>query len=257
MMDATGTTATLRSRACEQTRLLALFEAAALAPDMQHGTPGYSLAYTYNHNANRLTKVVGSGGSAVTTTSTYGTHDQLLTSGSKSYGYDSNGNCTSVTVGTSVTSLTYDYENRVVGMTYPSSATNSFAYNGNDLRMQKVDSAGTANYVCDGTTPASAVLKDGSAVYTPGLSERRGTTSKFYDSGSRISFFVGEGAHLRGSQRNFCVYYANPIIRWVLGSGHRCLHLYTFSNVHVPRDTFIHVRWRTLPLAWPACLRRI
>gem|GEM_PF-3233708 len=114
------------------------------------------------------------------TTNTYGTHDQLLTSGSKSYGYDSNGNCTSVTVGTSVTSISYDYENRVTGITYPSSATNSFSYNGNDMRMQKVDSAGTANYLCDGTTPASAVLKDGAAVYTPGLSERRGTTSKFY-----------------------------------------------------------------------------
>ncbi len=43
-----------------------------------------------------------------------------------------------------------------------------------------VDSAVMFNYLCDGTTPASAVLKDGSAVYTPGLSERRGTTSKFY-----------------------------------------------------------------------------
>ncbi|MCW3099800.1 MAG: repeat-containing protein, partial [Chthonomonadaceae bacterium] len=147
--------------------------------DNSHST-GYSLAYTYDHNANRLTKVVGTGGSAVTTTNTYGTHDQLLTSGSKSYAYDSNGNCTSVTVGTSVTSISYDYENRVVGITYPSSATNSFAYNGEDLRMQKVDSAGTANYLTDGTTPASAVLKDGSAVYTPGLSEHRGTTSKFY-----------------------------------------------------------------------------
>jgi len=147
--------------------------------DNSHST-GYSLAYTYDHNQNRLTKVVGTGGSAVTTTNTYGTHDQLLTSGSKSYGYDSNGNCTSVTVGTSVTSISYDYENRVTGITYPSSATNSFSYNGNDLRMQKVDSAGTANYLCDGTTPASAVLKDGAAVYTPGLSEHRGTTSKFY-----------------------------------------------------------------------------
>ncbi|MCW3052755.1 MAG: repeat-containing protein, partial [Chthonomonadales bacterium] len=144
-----------------------------------HST-GYDLAYTYDHNANRLTKVVGTGGGAVTTTNTYGTHDQLLTSGSKSYGYDYNGNCTSVTVGSSVTSISYDYENRVTGITYPSSATNSFTYNGNDMRMQKVDSTGTANYLCDGTTPASSVLKDGSAVYTPGLSERRGSTSKFY-----------------------------------------------------------------------------
>jgi RHS repeat-associated protein len=147
--------------------------------DNSHST-GYSLGYSYDHNANRLTKVVGTGSSAVTTTNTYGAHDQLLTSGSKSYGYDSNGNCTSVTAGTSVTQVAYDYQNRVTGITYPSAATNSFSYNGNDLRMQKVDSAGTANYLCDGTTPASAVLKDGSAVYTPGLSERRGTTSKFY-----------------------------------------------------------------------------
>jgi len=147
--------------------------------DNSHST-GYDLAYTYDHNGNRLTKVVGTGGGAVTTTNTYGTHDQLLTSGSKSYGYDYNGNCTSVTVGSSVTYITYDYENRVVGITYPSSATNSFSYNGEDMRMQKVDSAGTASYLCDGTTPASAVLKDGSAVYTPGLSERRGSTSKFY-----------------------------------------------------------------------------
>ena len=147
--------------------------------DNSHST-GYSLAYTYDHNANRLTKVVGTGGGAVTTTNTYGTHDQLLTSGSKSYGYDYNGNCTSVTVGSNVTAISYDYENRVTGIIYPSSATNSFSYNGNDMRMQKVDSTGTANYLCDGTTPASAVLKDSSAVYTPGLSERRGSTSKFY-----------------------------------------------------------------------------
>ena len=147
--------------------------------DNSHGT-GYTFTYTYDHNSNRLTKVVGTGGSAVTTTNTYGTHDQLLTSGSKSYGYDNAGNCTSVTVGTSVTSISYDYENRVVGISYPGGASNSFAYNGDDLRMQKVDSAGTANYLCDGTSPASAVLTDSSAVYTPGLSERRGSTSKFY-----------------------------------------------------------------------------
>jgi len=83
-------------------------------------------------------------------------------------------------VGTSVTLISYDYENRVTGITMPSSATNSFAYNGNDMRMQKVDSAGTRNTSAMARTPASAVLKDGSAVYTPGLSERRGTTSKFY-----------------------------------------------------------------------------
>ena len=149
-----------------------------------HGL-GYALAFTYDHNHNRHTKVSGTGMSAVVDTYSYDAHDKLtgIAGGTnKSYGYDSNGNCTSVTVGTSVTSVSYDVENRVVGITYPSSSTNSFAYNGEDLRTQKVDSSGTRNYVCDGSSPASAVLKDGAAVYTPGLSERRGSTSKFLHS---------------------------------------------------------------------------
>ena len=82
-------------------------------------------------------------------------------------------------MGSNVTTVAYDVENRVTQITYPSAAVNTFAYNGEDLRTQKVDSSGTRNYVCDGSSPASAVLKDGSAVYTPGLSERRGSTSKF------------------------------------------------------------------------------
>ena len=47
------------------------------------------------------------------------------------------------------------------------------------MRVSKNDSAGAFAYVCDGTGVASAVLKDGAATYTPGLSERRGTVSKF------------------------------------------------------------------------------
>ena len=98
--------------------------------------------------------------------------------------YDSNGNCTSVTVGSGMsavtTNLSYDYESRVSGITYPSSSTNSFKYNGNDLRVQKIDSSGTRNYITDGDSPAAAVLSDGLATFTPGLSERRSSTSSFY-----------------------------------------------------------------------------
>ena len=74
--------------------------------------------------------------------------------------------------GTSTTTLTYDDENRVTGITYPNSSTNSFAYNGLGLRVSKNDSAGAFAYVCDGTDVASAVLKDGKATFTPYLSER-------------------------------------------------------------------------------------
>jgi RHS repeat-associated protein len=68
----------------------------------------------------------------------------------------------------------------VTGITYPSTATNSFVYNGEDLRVSKTDSAGTSAQITDGTAPASPVLKDARAVYTPGISERAGSTSKFY-----------------------------------------------------------------------------
>jgi RHS repeat-associated protein len=158
-----------------------------LTSDVRTGTGGnnYSISYTYDGNSNRATKVLG----GVTDTYSYDSHDKLTGfsrggTNIKTYAYDNNGNCTSVTVvaGSLVTSLSYDYENRVTGITYPSAATNSFQYNGLDLRMQKVDSGGTVNYICDGTDPASAVLADTNATYTPGLSERRSGTSKFLHS---------------------------------------------------------------------------
>ncbi|HLJ56536.1 MAG TPA: RHS repeat-associated core domain-containing protein, partial [Chthonomonadaceae bacterium] len=92
------------------------------------------------------------------------------------------GNCTSVTVGGNTTSLTWDDSSRCTGITYPSSATNSFSYNGEDLRVSKTDSAGTSAPITDGTSPASAVLKDARAVYTPGISERTTSSpaSKYY-----------------------------------------------------------------------------
>ncbi len=45
-----------------------------------------------------------------------------------------------------------------------------------------MDSGGTTNYAFDGADPASPMLADTNATYTPGLSERRGSTSKFYHS---------------------------------------------------------------------------
>jgi hypothetical protein len=52
-------------------------------------------------------------------------------------------------------------------------ATNSFAYNGLDTRVGKVDSAGAATYRRNGAGKTAPVLSEGSAVYTPGISQRR------------------------------------------------------------------------------------
>jgi RHS repeat-associated protein len=81
------------------------------------------------------------------------------------------------------TTLAYDYEGRISTITYPSTATNTFTYNGLDTRVSKVDSAGTATYKRDGAGVTAPVLSDASAVYTPGISERRSSTTTYLHSG--------------------------------------------------------------------------
>ncbi len=58
--------------------------------------------------------------------------------------------------------------------------TNTFAYNGFGARVSKTDSAGTTTYLRSGTSVVAPVVADSGAVYTPGISERRGSASRFY-----------------------------------------------------------------------------
>ena len=81
------------------------------------------------------------------------------------------------------TSLTYDYESRVTGITYPNQSTNSFTYNGLDTRVGMSDSGGSKSFLRDGVSVTSPVLSDGSATYTPAISERRSSTTTFYHAG--------------------------------------------------------------------------
>ena len=98
----------------------------------------------------------------------------------KSFGYDEAGRTTSVTTSAGTTTLAYNYESRVTQITYPSTATNTFTYNGLDTRVGKVDSGGTATYKRDGAYVTAPVVSDGSATYTPGISERRSSTTKYF-----------------------------------------------------------------------------
>ena len=98
----------------------------------------------------------------------------------KTYGYDAAGRTISVVTSAGTTTLAYDYEGRISTITYPSSATNSFTYNGLDTRVGKVDSAGTTTYRRDGDDVLSPVLEAGGTKFTPGISRRTGTSSYFY-----------------------------------------------------------------------------
>jgi RHS repeat-associated protein len=61
--------------------------------------------------------------------------------------------------------------------------TNTFAYNGFGARVGKTDGGGTTTYLRSGTSvvaPVVSVSGAESATYTPGISERRGSDSRFY-----------------------------------------------------------------------------
>jgi YD repeat-containing protein len=101
--------------------------------------------------------------------------------GSKSYGYDDNGNLTTVSVGIATTTLTWDYNDKLTGITYPNSSTNSFVTDDLGQRVSKTDSAGTTTSLFDG----DRVLADSRADYTNGgvtglIGERAASVSKVY-----------------------------------------------------------------------------
>lgn len=98
----------------------------------------------------------------------------------KTFGYDGAGRTTSIQTSAGTTTITYDFESRVTGITCPNASTNSFTYNGLDTRVGKTDSAGTATFRRMGAGVTAPVLGDGSASFTPRISERRGSTSSFY-----------------------------------------------------------------------------
>ncbi len=143
--------------------------------------PGYSASYTYDKNGNRLTRTLN----GVTEVYTYDDADKLLNikvNGVvvKSFTYDMAGRTTGITDSGGTTSLVYDYEDRVTSISRPGMTTNTFAYNGFGARVMKSDSSGTTTYLRSGTSVVAPVVADSGAVYTPGISERRGSASRFY-----------------------------------------------------------------------------
>jgi RHS repeat-associated protein len=104
-----------------------------------------------------------------------------VTAGTKSYQYDLAGRTAQVTSPSGVTSVTYDDEDRVTRVYNQSQSINqSYRYNGLDTRVQRLDfNAVTRTYRRDGVSPTAPVLGDGTATFTPGISERRGGVSKF------------------------------------------------------------------------------
>jgi RHS repeat-associated protein len=152
----------------------------------------YRVTYVYDAVGNRadMTK------DGTRTTYIYDSANKMsefTTGGSRTtFSYDGNGNQIAKTVpGGNITTNTYNYENKMVGITYPDSSLNTFSYDGDGKRLQKQDSTGTLRMVYDHQGPTVlydlAKETDGSnnlvAFYTQGpilISQRRGGNSYWY-----------------------------------------------------------------------------
>ena len=141
-----------------------------LKNEQRSGSNSYNITYTYDPVGNRLILING----GVPTTSTYDAANELSTSnafsvGVTTYTSDANGNLlTSLNPSGQRITNTWDFENRLTQVALPSAIVDTFTYNGDGQRVQKIDSTGTTKHVWDGQnilleTNASNIIQ---VVYT-------------------------------------------------------------------------------------------
>lgn len=140
--------------------------------------------YTYDTVGNRLS-------AAGFNSLSYNSSNELLTSPTTSFTYDSNGNMISKTITSTnaTTSYAWDFENRLTKVTLPgTSGTISFIYDPFGRRIQKTSASGATIYLYDGANIVAEVNPSGaiqaSYVQSAGIDEplamRRGGNIAYY-----------------------------------------------------------------------------
>jgi len=162
---------------------------------------GFSAQYAYDANGNRLSKTVN----GVSESYSYDSADKLLTvSGGndpRTFGYDAAGRMTSVQRAAGTTFLAYDFDDRVVQIQDPTGVQNH-TYDSLDARISSTFGGVTRNYRRSGAGSWAPVVSDGTALFSPGVSERRGGTTTYLhaDSGSTDLQTTAAGAALAGRE---------------------------------------------------------
>jgi RHS repeat-associated protein len=112
-------------------------------------------SWTYDAVGNRFIQNSPSG----QTTYGYDANNRLTQAGSTTYSYDNNGNLTSISGGTS---FTYDAHNRMSQANFPGGLVVQYTYNGDGLKIRRIEGAATTRYYCDGIRPIYEAKADGS-----------------------------------------------------------------------------------------------
>jgi RHS repeat-associated protein len=107
---------------------------------------------------------------------TYNASNEMLTREGVPYTYDADGNTLGKKNGSGTTSYSWDFENRLTSVTFPTGGVVSFKYDPFGRRIQKTSPAGTTAYVYDGDnileelTGSTGTLSE-RYTYGPGIDE--------------------------------------------------------------------------------------
>jgi YD repeat-containing protein len=104
-------------------------------------------SYTYDNNSNRLTASTSSG----TLNGTYDAQDRLLTYGNASFTYTANGELSTKSVGSNLTTYQYDVLSNLTAVTLPNGTQISYILDAENNRVgRKVNSVLVAGFLYDG-----------------------------------------------------------------------------------------------------------
>ncbi|MBV6459715.1 MAG: hypothetical protein HONBIEJF_02867 [Fimbriimonadaceae bacterium] len=101
----------------------------------------------------------------------------------REYTVDLAGRTTAVTTGAGTTTFAYDFEDRVTSVSYPGSGSSTYGYNGLDTRVSASGSFGSRTYRRAGAGVTAPVLGDGVSHFTPGVSVRTGSDTRYQHAG--------------------------------------------------------------------------
>ncbi|MGE0000829.1 MAG: RHS repeat-associated core domain-containing protein [Fimbriimonadaceae bacterium] len=143
---------------------------------LSESRPGYATSYTYDGNGNRKTRTVNS----VLEEYAYDSGDKpasVVSGGNaRSFTYDLAGRMLTDSLGSR--SFTWTAHSRLKSLT-ASTGSETYTYSAFGTRAK----VGTRTFLRAGAGVTAGVLGDGNAVYTPGVSEKRGSVTTFSHSG--------------------------------------------------------------------------
>ncbi len=161
-----------------------------LTRERRNGGNAYDITYSYDAAANRRVKFED----AIRTTYAYDSANQLRyhddNTGRTTYTFDANGNQRIVkSPSGSLTTNTWDYENKLTKVILPSGTRNTFAYDADGKRVKKEDSSGTSKFIWDAenilvetnaTDVIQAVYSQEPVVYGNLISQYRSAATGFF-----------------------------------------------------------------------------